>query len=93
MYTEKLYLSPCCPPYILPNSTSPMIFRGEKKNEVTQSCMTLCDPMDCSLPGSPIHGTFQARVLEWIAISFSRGSSLPKDGTWVSHIVGKCFTL
>ena len=43
--------------------------------EVTQSCPTLCDPMDCSLPGSSVHGIFQARVLEWVAISFSRGSS------------------
>ena len=47
----------------------------ESENEVTQSCLTLCDPMDCSLRGSSIHGIFQARVLEWVAISFSRGSS------------------
>ena len=45
------------------------------KSEVAQSCMTLCDPMDCSLPGSSIHGIFQARALEWGAIAFSRGSS------------------
>ena len=44
--------------------------------EVTQSCPTLCDPMDCSLPGSSLHGILQARVLEWVAIAFSRGSSL-----------------
>ena len=43
-------------------------------NEVTQSCPTLCDPMDCSLPGSSIHGIFQARVLEWAAIAFSESS-------------------
>ena len=43
--------------------------------EVAQSCPTLCDPMDCSLPGSSVHGIFQARVLQWVAISFSRGSS------------------
>ena len=42
----------------------------KSKSEVAQSCLTLCDPMDCSLPGS-IHGIFQARVLEWIAIAFS----------------------
>ena len=41
-----------------------------------QSCLTLCDPMDCSLPGSSVHGIFQARVLKWCAISFSRGSPL-----------------
>ena len=44
---------------------------------VTQSCLTLCDPVDCSPPGSSVHGIFQARVLEWIAISFSRGSFNP----------------
>ena len=48
-----------------------------KESEVIQSCPTLCDPMDCSLPGSSIHGIFQARVLEWVAISFSR---IPKKG-------------
>ena len=45
------------------------------ESEVAQSCPTLCDPMDCSLPSSSVHGIFQARVLEWIAISFSRRSS------------------
>ena len=47
--------------------------------EVTQSCLTLCDPMDYSVPGSSVHGTFQARVLEWVAISFSSRSSRPRD--------------
>ena len=50
---------------------------------VTHSCLTLCDPMDCSLPGSSVHGIFQARILEWVAISFSRGSSQPRDRTHV----------
>ena len=45
----------------------------KKESEVAQSCPTLCDPMDYSLPGSSIHGILQARVLEWVAISFSRG--------------------
>ena len=53
----------------------------ESESEVTQSCLTLCDPMDCSLPGSSVRGIFQAIVLEWIAISFSRGSSRPRDRT------------
>ena len=61
--------------------------------EVTQSCLTLFDPMDCSLPHSSIHGIFQARVLEWVAISFSRGSSRPREWTQVSCIVGRRFTL
>ena len=49
------------------------------ESEVAQSCLTLCDPMDCNLPGSSVHGTFQAGVLEWVAISSSRGSSQPRD--------------
>ena len=51
------------------------------ESEVAQSCPTLCDPMDCNLPSSSVHGIFQAIVLEWIAISFSRGSSQPRDQT------------
>ena len=62
------------------------------ESEVTQSCLTLCDPMGCSLPGSSVHGIFQAIVLEWIAIFFSRGSSQPRGRTWVSRIVDRCFT-
>ena len=64
----------------------------ESESEVAQSCPTLCDPMDCSQPGSSIHGIFQAKVLEWVAISFSRGSSRPMDRTWVSRVAGRCFT-
>ena len=48
--------------------------------------------MNCSLPGSPVHGILQARILEWVAISFSRGSSQPKDQTQVSLIAGRLFT-
>ena len=51
---------------------------------VAQLCPTLCDPMECSPPGSSIHGIFQARILEWVVISFSRGSSQPRDCTEVS---------
>jgi len=49
-----------------------------------QSCPTLCKPIDCSPPGSSVHGILQARVLEWVAMSSSRRSSRPRDGTWVS---------
>ena len=49
------------------------------ESEVAQLCLTLCDPMDCSLPGASVHGIFQAGVLEWLAISFSRRSSQPRD--------------
>ena len=70
-----------------------VVSKVESESEVAQSCPTLCDPMDCSLPGSSVHGIFQARVLEWIAISFSRGSSQPKDRTQVSRIVDRRFTV
>ena len=50
---------------------------------VAKSCRTLCDPMGCSTPGSPVHGVSQARIPEWVAISFSRGSSQPRDRTHV----------
>ena len=66
----------------------------EQDEEVAQSCPTLCNPIDCrSLPRSSIHGILQARVLEWVAISFSRGSSRPRDRTQVYLIVGRRFTI
>ena len=80
--------------YSLPDSVhgdSPGKNTGE--GEVAQSCPTLCDPVDYSLPGSSIHGIFQARILEWVSISFSRRSSRPRDWTRVSHIVGWPFTV
>ena len=58
---------------------------------VAQSCPTLCDPMDCSPPGSSVHGILQAGTLGWVATSFSRGSSRPRDQTCVSCITGKYF--
>ena len=61
------------------------------KSEVTQPCANLCNPMDCSLPGSYVHGIFQASVLEWVAISFSRGFSQPRDRTWVSCTASRFF--
>ena len=51
---------------------------------VTQLCLTLWEPMDCSPPGSSVHGISQTRILEWVAISYSRGSSRPRDGTRIS---------
>ena len=55
---------------------------------VTQSCLSLCNPMDSRLPGSSIREILQASILEWVAIPFSRGSSPPRDQTWVSCIAG-----
>ena len=59
---------------------------------ITQSYRTLGDPMDCSPPGSSVHGILQARILEWVAVPFSRGSSQPRDWTRVSPIAGRHFT-
>ena len=58
---------------------------------VAQSCLTLCHPMDCSPPGSPVHGILQARILKWIAMPSSRGSSRSWDQTCVSSVscIGK----
>ena len=69
------------------------MYKSESESEVAQSCPTLCDPMDCSPPGSAIHGILQASVLEWVAIPFSRGSSQPRDQTQVSRIAGRGFNL
>ena len=60
---------------------------------VAQSCLTLCYPMGCSLPGSSVHGIPQGRILEWVAILFSRGSSWLRDWIWVSRIAGRFFTV
>ena len=62
---------------------------NEWVSEVAQSCPILCNPVDCSLPGSSVHGILQARILEWVAISFSRGSSRPRDQTRVSRTGGR----
>ena len=60
---------------------------------VAQSCPTLCDPMDCSPPGSSVHWILQARTLDWVPIPFSRESSQPRDGTWVHCIAVRFFTI
>ena len=60
---------------------------------IAQACPTLCDPLDCSPPGSSVYGTFQERILEGVAIFSSRGSSRPRDGTQVSCIAGGFFTV
>ena len=60
---------------------------------VAQSCPTLCDPLDCSPPGPSVHGILQARMLEWVAIPFSRRSSQPRDQTLISGILGGFFTI
>ena len=83
-YTAQLYLRLFWKLFYLVN---------QSESEVAQSCPTLCSPMDCSPPGSSVHRIFQERVLEWVAISFSRESSQPRDRTQVSHIVDRHFTI
>ena len=60
---------------------------------VTQLCLTLWDPTDCGPPGSSVHGVLQARILEWVAVLISRGSSWPRDCTRASRIAGRFFTI
>ena len=83
------YWSPCILGPVLCNNRK----KEKKESEITQLCPTLCHPMDCSLPGSSVYRIFQARILEWVSISFSRRSSWSMDWTWVSCIVGRCFTV
>ena len=59
---------------------------------LAQSCLTLCDPMHYSLPGSSVHGILQARILEWVAMPYCRGTSQPRNQTRVSCIAGRFFT-
>ena len=94
-----------CPPFSPASGSFPIVSSGHQVakvlelqlqhwvSEVAQSCLTICNPMYCSLPGSSVHGILQARILEWVAISFSRGSSQPTDWTQVSRIVDRCFTI
>ena len=56
-----------------------------------ESCSTVCNPVDYSLPGSSVHGILQARVLEWVAVPFSKGFSQPRDRTWLSCIASRFF--
>ena len=65
----------------------------EVKVLVPQSCPALCDPMDCSPRGSAVHGILQPRILEWVAVLFSRGSSQPRDRTQVSCIAHRFFSI
>ena len=71
-----------------------LMFSCEMKwKSLAQSYLILCNPTDCSPPGSSVHGILQARILAWVAIPFSRGSSQPRDWTQVSCIAGRFFTI
>ena len=70
------------------------LFNWKKKKKCKSlSHVRLCDPMDCNLPGSSVHGMLQARILEGVMVPFSRGSSKPSNQTQVSHIAGGFFTI
>ena len=70
-----------------------MHHKRKKESELAQSCPTLCDPVDCSPPGSSVLEILQARTLEGAAMPFSKGSSQPRDQTRVSCIAGRRFIL
>ena len=94
-------LPTCLFHFSVPSASSRIIWRQLKRRKnrpsefsfyfwkvkvlVAQSCLTLCDPLDCSLPGSSDHGILQARILGWVAILFSRESSRPGDRTLFSY--------
>ena len=65
----------------------------EVKVLVTQSCPTLCNPLNYSPPGSSVHGTLQVRILEWVTIPFSRRSSQTRNQIWISYTAGRFFTI
>ena len=89
LQTDALLSEPPRKPYLFHN-IGYFLALLKVKVLVTQSC-PLCDPIECSQPGSSVHRIVQARVLECVAIPFSRGSSPPSDGTWVSCIAGRFF--
>ena len=77
----------------LPTELSGKPWASESESEVAQLCLTLCDPMDCVAHQSPLSmGILQARILEWVVMSSSRGSSQPRDRTQLSCIAGRFFT-
>ena len=84
-------LSMTCLPSILEGGSSLLLYAV--KVLVAQSCLTLCNPMDCSPPDFSVHGILQARILEWVAIPFSRESSRLRDRSQVSCIAGRFFTI
>ena len=69
------------------------IYHEKLEALVIHSCLTLCNPIDCSPPDSSAHGILQARILEWVAIPFSRKSSQPRDQIWMPCIAGRFFII
>ena len=79
-----------CLPFQIPQT---LLLIPAMRAESLQSCPTLCNSVSCSPPGPSVHEILQARRLEWVTISFSRGSSQPRDRTWVSLIAGRFFAV
>ena len=78
-------------PTLIKSKINSIMFKANISS-VAQSCPTLCGPMDCIPPSSSVHGIFQARIPEWLATSYSRGSSQARDQTQVSALAGRFFT-
>ena len=87
-----VFFFPLSQELMITQQTTQFKFCGLVSGLAIKSCQTLCNFMDYSLPGSSVHGLLQARILEWVAISFSRGSFQPRNRTWVSCIAGRFFT-
>ena len=77
----------------LPQGSPICVLLRNSEVKVAQSCPTLCGPMDYSLPGSSVHRILQARILEWVAVLFSRGSFQPRDETQFSRTAGGFFNV
>ena len=98
-YLLQVHLCRCFEAWVSMHSSRKGVYsfyqvpRKQKKVLVTQSCLTLFDPMDCSLLGSSVHGILQARMLEWVAMPFSSGSSQPRGWTLVSYIECRFLTV
>ena len=86
MFPELLFIKRWWNPDICVMATDSAFQEQCACAHLAQSCLLLCDPMDCTLPGSSVHGISQPKILQWVAISFSRASSQPRDGTRVSFI-------
>ena len=92
-HSEKAIHIISFPSFFITNLSIPFLERVKAKVLVTQSCLTLCDAVDCSSPGTSVHEISQARTLEWVVMPFSRGSYQPRDQTHVSCTAGRFFTI
>ena len=85
LVSDTVFPPPPLPPKMA-TAVGIVLFTFQRLAKLFESCPTLCNPMDCSPPGFSVHGLLQARILEWVAMPFTRGSSQPRDWTQVSYI-------